>query len=118
MKSFKLNKISCCEDIIQCVFDLNDLDIAIYKKLSKIKELRADDLAEDIGKDRSTVYRSLQKLNCCGICNKKIRKIKSGGYYHVYTCINDNEIKKNLEKCIDTWYKKMKQTIKNLDQIS
>jgi len=109
------NKPSCCEDMIRCVFDLNDLDIQIYKKLKKKEEVRADLIAKEIGKDRSTVYRSLQKLTCCGICDKHTKKIEKGGYYHTYKCNDILKTKQNLEKCIDNWYKQMKQTLKKIE---
>ena len=117
MKFIQPTNNMCCEDIIKCVFDLNDLDIQIYKKLRENKELRADILAKKIGKDRSTVYRSLQKLTCCGICIKKTKNIETGGYFHVYTNNNIKITKKKLEECIDNWYNKMKKTLKHFEEL-
>jgi len=114
MKSIKISDNICCEDIIECIFDLSDQDIIIFKKLRKSKEIRADELAKKLKKDRSTIYRSLQKLTCAGIITKNTKKIKQGGYYHTYKCNEIPEIKKELSKCIDNWYKKMKITIKDL----
>ena len=115
MKFLQSNKIMCCDDVIRCVFDLNSVDIDVYRKLKKIGESRADELANLIKKDRSTIYRSLQKLTCCGICKKKTNFIEKGGYYHTYNCINSVKTKNELEKCINKWYKKMKETIKDFD---
>jgi predicted transcriptional regulator len=79
-------------------------------------QTRADDLARKMNKERSTVYRSLQKLTCCGLCLKKTKKIESGGYYHLYSCIAHKEIKKEMESCIDEWYKQMKNVLKNFER--
>lgn len=117
MKNIPANNLNCCEDVIKCVFELNESDIQTYKKLKKTGKTRADDLAEIIGKDRSTVYRSLQKLTCCGVCSKHTKKIDKGGYYHIYHCNDLKETKQKLEKHIDSWYNQMKQTLKNLDKI-
>ena len=106
----------CCDDVIQCVFNLNTLDLNVYKKLKKIGEIRADELAKIMDKDRSTIYRSLQKLTCCRICQKKTNYITKGGYYHTYICKNSKNTKKELERCINNWYKKMRETIKDLDK--
>jgi predicted transcriptional regulator len=114
MKYLNLDQKICCNDVIQWIFDLNQLDITVYKKLRKAKEIRPQTLAKQLNKERSTVYRSLQKLTCAGLCIKKTNTIPSGGYYHVYTSKNSDEIQKNLEVCIDKWYKKMKITIKQL----
>jgi len=117
MKFIQPNNPIYCEDVIKCVFDLNNLDITVYKKLRKTGVKRADDLAKKIGKDRSTIYRSLQKLTCCGICTKQTKNIDKGGYYHTYKCNDIKETKQKLENCIDNWYKQMKQTIKNLEDV-
>jgi predicted transcriptional regulator len=109
------NNLSC-DNIIQCIFDLNKLDLKVYKTLKEeIGEIRADELAKKLVKDRSTVYRSLQKLTCCRLCIKETRTIDKGGYYHTYTCSDLSKIKKEIERHIDSWYKKMKNTVKDLE---
>ena len=103
-----------CDDAVKCVFNLNNLDIIVYKTLKKQGTARADELADLIHKERSTVYRSLQKLMKCGMCIKKTEYIKKGGYYHIYKCCNSNEIKKSAEKCLENWYNAVKQTLSKL----
>jgi len=115
MKFINLSKTMCCDDIIRCVFDFNDLDLNVYKKLKEEGESRADDLAQKLKKERSTVYRSLQKLTSCGLCIKKTNKITTGGYYHTYSGIDIKLAKKKVESCIDDWYRSMKETIKMFD---
>ncbi|MEF8848731.1 MAG: helix-turn-helix domain-containing protein [Candidatus Thermoplasmatota archaeon] len=104
-----------CKDAIKCIFNLNNLDIKVYQKLKKNKNTRADKLAEILQKERSTVYRSLQKLNKCGLCIKKTKTIKKGGYFHEYKTENIEKIKEEAQKCLDEWYQTMKNKIKKLD---
>lgn len=111
MKFVNPDQYICCDDLIQCIFDLNDLDIKVYNVLKKRDEIRANKLANLIGKERSTVYRSLQKLTCVGLCNKKTKTLKKGGYYHTYICNDSEKTKKQIEKCIENWYIKMKNTL-------
>jgi len=66
MKYLKPDQEICCNDIIQCIFDLNQLDIKIYKLLQEKKEVRPQTLTKKLKKERSTIYRSLQKLTCAG----------------------------------------------------
>ena len=115
MKSIKLSEKICCDDIIRCIYEFNDLDLKVYKELKKIGESRVNLLAKKLNKERSTIYRSLQRLQSCGLCIKKINKIKSGGYYHTYICCDGKIIKKKLERCIDNWYDVMKNTISDFD---
>lgn len=114
MKHIPLDKNICCNDVIQCIFDLNNLDIEIYQILKKIKKARPQTLSKQLNKERSTIYRSLQKLTQSGLCIKKTNKIKTGGCYYTYELNNPEKIKKHLEDCIEKWYKKMKNTLQEL----
>ena len=100
-----------CEEAIRCVFDLNNLDIAVYKTLQRIGPSRADVIAQHLNKERSTVYRSLQKLTNCGLCIKQTQTIETGGYYHVYMVNQTKLIKNHLESCLDEWYHHMKHLL-------
>ena len=115
MKFIDTNKNICYDDVIQCIFELNKLDIKVYKTLKETGETRANILAKKLNKDRSTIYRSLQKLTCSGLITKNTKTIKSGGYYHTYQCNDIKEVKENLEQCINNWYTKMKNTIEELE---
>jgi predicted transcriptional regulator len=106
----------CCNDVLQYVFDLNSLDLEVYKKLKELKQSRADDLAKKLGKERSNVYRSLQKLTFCNLCTKTTRTIETGGYYHLYTFKNAKEVRKDIESCIDDWYNHIKQILKDFEK--
>jgi len=86
----------CCNDVIQCIFNLNLQDLEIFNKLKKTGEQRADDLAKNIGKDRSTIYRSLQKLTCCNMVIKKTNKINTGGYFHTMILKKQKKSWKNV----------------------
>lgn len=104
-----------CDNVIQCIFELNNLDIKVYETLKETGETRADEIAKKLKKDRSNVYRSLQKLTCCRLCVKEKRNIQNGGYYHIYNCANAIKVKKDLEEQIDSWHKKMKNTLEELE---
>jgi len=104
----------CCDDIIQCLYELNALDLKIYNKLKTQKEARPQTLAKQINKERSTVYRSLQKLTCAGIISKNTKTLPKGGQYHIYSIKGAEQTKKQLVSCIDNWHKKMKNTIEKI----
>lgn len=105
-----------CDEAIKCVFDLNKLDIKVYDMLQKHGSIRADELANLLQKERSTIYRSLQKLTSCKICKKKTKTLKQGGYYHVYEPQPSGKVRKEAEHCLDQWYKTMKQTLQLLQR--
>ena len=57
-----------------------------------------DEVAEKVDRDKSTVFRSLQKLVGLGICNKETKTLKEGGYYHTYDTIDIESFKLETEK--------------------
>jgi predicted transcriptional regulator len=104
-----------CDDVIRCVFNFNNLDMATFAALKKNGEARTDELARLMHKERSTVYRSLQKLTECSICTKHRKTLPQGGYFHTYTCSDKNVIKKKLDQCIESWYTQMKEILNHFE---
>ena len=111
MKLIQSENDICCKDILQSLFEINNFDFQVYNKLKEIKESRADFLAKKMNKERSTIYRSLQKLTSCGLCVKKTKTIDTGGYYHVYSCNDLKNVKEGINNCIDKWYATMKVSL-------
>jgi predicted transcriptional regulator len=109
-------RIIDCEDAVRCIFNLKELDIMILRELRKHGSVRADELAKILHKERSTIYRSLQKLNRCGICEKKTKTIKQGGYYHTYSLYENIRIRETAEHCLEEWYRKVKKSLSELDK--
>jgi len=115
MKFIKSFEGICCDDVMQCIFDLNVLDLNVYKKLKEVGKSRADELAKKMNRERSTVYRSLQKITTCGLCIKETNTIEAGGYYHTYSCIDTKQVKNQVETCLEKWYTSMKEMIELFD---
>lgn len=111
MKMAQSPQLMKYDEAIQCIFDLNRLDIDVYKKLQEIGTVRTDEIAKYLKKERSTVYRSLQKLTSCGICQKIRKTLEQGGYYHMYKMQSDRTVRKEAERCLDKWYESMKQML-------
>jgi predicted transcriptional regulator len=76
---------------------------------------KPDQLAKKMKKDQTTVYRSLQKLISCGICFREKKNLKRGGYYHVYTAISPEVLKKKISDCIMEWNTNMERALEQFD---
>jgi len=116
MKFIQIDNNICCKDVLQSVFELNNLDFEVYNKLREMNESRADVLAKKMNKERSTIYRSLQKLTLCKLCVKKTKTIDTGGYYHIYSCNDLKKAKEEIGICIDKWYSSMKVTLDKFEK--
>jgi predicted transcriptional regulator len=90
---------STIKDLFIYIYDLSPLDLDILFLLIKNKKaMSLEDIVKEIDRDKSTVFRSLQKLVTLGICFKETKTIKEGGYYHVYSSIDVKAFKIQTEK--------------------
>ncbi len=106
-----------CRDIVKCMYSLSDFELTIYKKLAKQGPLKADDLAPVLKKDRSTVYRALQRLVASGLAFRETKTINRGGYYHVYAAVSPEQLKEKLHRCADDWFENMNSAIDDFDLV-
>jgi len=103
------------ENVIECIYDLSDLDKEILSMLSGEEELRSSEIAERINKDQSTAYRSLEKLSKCGLIYKEKHNIRNGGYYFLYSARPLEKIKEEAIESVDRWYEDVVEAIKELE---
>ena len=106
-----IGEVHTCHDLVQCAFSLAEFEVEVYYRLSQSGPLRADELAAKMGKDRSTVYRSLQKLMTCGMVYRETKSIMRGGYFHVYKAIGKDLLRERLERCVNDWYSHMQEVL-------
>ena len=100
-----------CNELLQCIFNLNPLDIEVYSVLVKDGTMRANEVGNKINRDRSTAYRCLQHLMTCNICYKEQKYLDKGGYYYLYSAEPPEEVKNKLEVCMENWHERMKMAV-------
>lgn len=100
-----------CTELLQCVFSLNPLEVEIYSILVKEGPITANEVAERINRDRSTAYRCLRHLMSCNLCFKKRQFLEMGGHYYIYSAQPPEEVKVHLEECVDSWHRRINETI-------
>jgi len=90
---------STVKDLFIYMYDLSPLELDLLFILIKNKKsMTLEELAKKVDRDKSTVFRSLQKLVDLGICNKETKTLKEGGYYHAYSGIDIESFKLETEK--------------------
>jgi len=105
------------ENVIQCIYDLSELDKEILSLLKGDEELRSSEIAERLNKDQSTAYRSLEKLLECGLIYKEKHNIRNGGYYFLYSRRPLDKIKEEARKSVDKWYEEVIEAIKEIESL-
>ncbi len=87
------------KDLFTYLYDLSPLELDLLLILNRInKPVTLDEISQEADRDRTTVFRSLQKLVKAGICNKETKTLKEGGYYHLYSPISIETFKMETQK--------------------
>jgi len=73
--------------------------------------ITVDDIAEQVDRERSTAYRSVQRLINSGFVQKEQVNYEQGGYYHVFRPTDPDEIADDMQRMLNDWYAKMGQLI-------
>lgn len=107
-----LRKDMQCEGLLECFHNLKTLDKEIFRLLNDQQEpLTVDEVADQIDRERSTAYRSVQRLLQAGFIQKEQVNYDQGGYYHVYRPRDADEIASEMQRTLNDWYAKMGQLI-------
>jgi predicted transcriptional regulator len=107
------------KDLFIQLYDLSTLDldilfILISKKNSE-PTMTLDEVSKEADRDRSTTFRSLQKLVSLGLCVKETKTIKEGGYYHVYGAVDMATFKIETEKRVKDLQKSLDRLLKKFE---
>ncbi len=96
-----------CTDLLKCAFNLSDAEVDIYRTLSDMGALRSDQLAEEMGKNPSSVYRGLQKMVSCGMVIKETKNLEAGGSFNLYRAKSRAQLKDDLRSCMDAMMRRV-----------
>ncbi len=105
-----------CEGLLECFHGLKALDRDCFELLVSAEQpLTVDDLAERVERERSTVYRAVQRLLSAGLIAKEQINYEQGGYYHVYKPADVTAIRGSMQRMLNDWYAKMGQLIQEFE---
>ncbi|MFB6252056.1 MAG: helix-turn-helix domain-containing protein [Halobellus sp.] len=105
-----------CEGLLECFHGLKQLDKQCFQVLVRAEEpLTVDEIADIVGRERSTAYRSIQRLLQAGFIQKEQVNYEQGGYYHVYSPTDAERISDNMQRMLNDWYAKMGQLIQEFE---
>jgi predicted transcriptional regulator len=125
MPSHPLNALtrinSTVKELFIYLYDLSPLELdLLFIMIKEAKPLTLEELSNKADRDKSTVFRSVQKLVSAGICIKETRTIREGGYYHVYSAVDIETFKaetqmrvNDLQKSLDRLMRKFESDMHN-----
>ena len=101
-----------CEGLLECFHGLTELDKECFRVLATGEEpMTVDEVADRVDRERSTVYRAIQRLMQAGFVQKEQVNYDDGGYYHVYSPVDADQIADEMQRMLNDWYAQMGQLI-------
>jgi len=114
--SEQLQRDMQCESLLECFHGLKELDKDCFQALVDAEEaLTVDEIAEAVDRERSTAYRSVQRLLQTGFIQKDQVNYDQGGYYHVYSPTDPSAVADDMQRLLNDWYAKMGQLIQEFE---
>ena len=106
-----------CEGLLECFHGLKPLDRECFTVLVESDEpMTIDAVAEAVDRERSTAYRSVQRLLQTGFIAKEQINYDQGGYYHVYSPTDPEKVADEMQRMLNDWYAKMGQLIQEFEE--
>ena len=106
------------KDLFIQIYDLSppELDI-LFMLISREKKepMTLDEVSKEMDRDRSTTFRSLQKLVSLGLVVKDTKTIKDGGYFHVYSAVDRDTFKRETERRVKELQKSLDRLVKKFE---
>jgi predicted transcriptional regulator len=110
--SDQLRQDMACENLLECFHGLTALDREVFRSVAEHDgRLTIDEIAELVDRERSTAYRSVQRLLDAGFVRKTQVNYETGGYYHVFEQADADEVADGMQRMLNDWYAKMGQLI-------
>jgi predicted transcriptional regulator len=111
-----LQQDMACEGLLECFHGLKGLDREVFEVLADAEQaLTVDEIATAIERERSTAYRSIQRLLGAGILQKEQINYDHGGYYHVYRVADSSDVAQHMQRMLNDWYAQMGQLIQEFE---
>lgn len=105
-----------CENILQCLYGLKELDKKCYTLLLNSDEsMSATEISDSVSRDESTVHRSLNKLRDNELIYREKRSLESRGYEYIYSSNDPKKVSENMRKMINQWNSMIKDLVNEFE---
>lgn len=94
-------------EIMKCALGVRTTEIEAYCTIVTGGASTVQEVADRLGKSRSTAQRILQNLVDKGLARREEKLIGLGGYQYVYRPVSPETMKKAVRRSLDRWYERM-----------
>jgi predicted transcriptional regulator len=91
------------ETVLRTVFGLRPSEREAYLGLLRVPDSSASEVAEELGRDRSNVNRSLRTLRERGLAERRRVLLEDGGHVYRYTATPLSEARDRMHATLTEW---------------
>lgn len=102
--------------VLREVFGISETGLHICVYLMEDGESTARELADHLELDRSTVSRQLNHLTDIGLLEKRQRLLSEGGYVHVYSPVDVEEVRQRLTVGLHVWMDEALELVEDINR--
>jgi predicted transcriptional regulator len=95
------------DEIMRCALGVRTTEMEAYCAIVSAGASTVQEVAERLGKSRSTAQRLLQNLVEKGLAAREERLIGLGGYQYVYRAVPPDRMRAAIEETLKLWYERM-----------
>jgi predicted transcriptional regulator len=108
-------KGATCSDLLSCLYNLKPIDMEVFLDVAKNQDATLTQIAERVHRDRSSTHRCLSKLVSTGLVYKQSKTLKGGGYYHIYSVAEPEQIKEYARRRVKEITNSLENLIENFE---
>jgi len=101
------------ENIVMCSFGIAETDYKVLIYLFTHENKTINEIAKALGKERSTIQKSINKLFERDIIERRQKNLSEGGYKFTYSAKDKDNVKEKISSVLDSWVLNVKKEIKN-----
>ncbi|MBR9693192.1 MarR family transcriptional regulator [Candidatus Woesearchaeota archaeon] len=101
------------DQVLRCSFGLSNPEFRILKVLLSKGEKSVEDVAEILGKDRTTVQRSMKTLVAKGLVKRRQYNLDNGGYQYHYLPQDKAIVKERIQQHFESFAKNVRDEIES-----
>jgi predicted transcriptional regulator len=104
-----------CSELLSCLYNLKPIDMEVFLEVAKNENSTLTQIAELVHRDRSSIHRCLSKLVSTGLVHKQSKTLEGGGYYHIYSMADPDQIKEYARQRVKEITDSLKSLIENFE---
>lgn len=95
------------DELLSLLYGMKQVDKDIFVYLFRTEEsLNIDEISDQIGRERSTIYRSVERLADTHCVEIEKENLESGGYRKLYSTAEPEKVRKQMKEDVE----KLQQT--------